>query len=189
MVLILSALVAIVAFRFRSRASHELKLIALQHQLAVLRRQRPGRPQLSSLDRLLWVLLYRIWGQCLGLFNPSLYAPRLRAGRKFLSGTSEEGIEPGSCRHDGLMLMLHLPRPRIPNGDDGPKMVNRALAQDASRCRAGALFLSLLCSAGQSPEIQTEGPAFSLGGHNDPCCSDPCRCLPVRHDRRFSKRR
>jgi putative transposase len=37
--------------------------IALQHQLAVLRRQRPGRPQLSSLDRLLWVWLYRIWPQ------------------------------------------------------------------------------------------------------------------------------
>ena len=63
MVSILSAFVAMSAFRFRSRASLELKLIALQHQLAVLRRQRPGRPQLSSLDRLLWVLLYRIWPQ------------------------------------------------------------------------------------------------------------------------------
>ena len=60
---ILFAVVSIFAFRFRSRASLELKLIALQHQLAVLRRQRPGRPQLSSLDRLLWVWLYRIWPQ------------------------------------------------------------------------------------------------------------------------------
>jgi hypothetical protein len=63
MVAILSAVVSIFAFRFRSRASLELELIALQHQLAVLRRQRPGRPQLSSLDRLLWVWLYRIWPQ------------------------------------------------------------------------------------------------------------------------------
>src|SRR5437588_12391544 len=63
MVAILSAVVSIFAFRFRSRASLELKLIALQHQLAVLRRQRPGRPQFSSLDRLLWVWLYRIWPQ------------------------------------------------------------------------------------------------------------------------------
>jgi hypothetical protein len=63
MVSILSAFVAIFAFRFRSRASLELRLIVLQHQLAVLRRQRPGRPQLSSLDRLLWVWLYRIWPQ------------------------------------------------------------------------------------------------------------------------------
>jgi putative transposase len=60
---ILSAIVSIFAFRFRSRVSLELKLIALQHQLAVLRRQRPGRPQLSSLDRLLWVCLYRIGPQ------------------------------------------------------------------------------------------------------------------------------
>jgi hypothetical protein len=63
MVAILSAVGSIFAFRFRSRASLELKLIALQHQLAVLRRQRLGRPQLSSLDRLLWVWLYRLWPQ------------------------------------------------------------------------------------------------------------------------------
>ena len=63
MVAILSAVALIFVFRFRSRAALELKLIALQHQLAVLRRQRPGRPQLSSLDQLLWVLLYRIWPQ------------------------------------------------------------------------------------------------------------------------------
>jgi hypothetical protein len=63
MATILSAVVSIFVFRFRSRAALELKLIALQHQLAVLHRQRPGRPQLSSLDRLLWVWLYRIWPQ------------------------------------------------------------------------------------------------------------------------------
>src|SRR5437660_12888597 len=63
MVTILSAVVSIFAFRFRSRAALELKLIALQHQLAVLRRQRPGRPQFSSIDPLLWVWLYRIWPQ------------------------------------------------------------------------------------------------------------------------------
>src|SRR5262245_42531195 len=63
MVTILCALVSIFAFRFRSRASLELRLLALQHQLSVLRRQRPGRPPLSSLDRLLWVWLYRIWPQ------------------------------------------------------------------------------------------------------------------------------
>ena len=63
MVTILLAVVSIFVLRFRSRAALELKPIALQHQLVVLRRQRPGRPQLSSLDRLLWVLLYRIWPQ------------------------------------------------------------------------------------------------------------------------------
>src|SRR4029077_17824388 len=63
MVAILSGGALIFVFRFRSRAALEFKPIALQHQLAVLRRQRPGRPQLSSLDRLLWGWLYRIWPQ------------------------------------------------------------------------------------------------------------------------------
>jgi putative transposase len=61
MVTILFVLVSILEFRVRSRASLELELVALRHQVAVLRRQRAGRPQLSSLDRLLWVWLYRIW--------------------------------------------------------------------------------------------------------------------------------
>ena len=63
MVAILSAVVSIFAFRFRGRASLELELVALRHQVTVLRRQRTCRPQLSSLDRLLWVWLYRIWPQ------------------------------------------------------------------------------------------------------------------------------
>ena len=63
MVTILWALVSIFEFRVRSRASLELELIALRHQVTVLRRRRPARPQLSSLDRLLWVWLYRIWPQ------------------------------------------------------------------------------------------------------------------------------
>src|SRR5215831_14736716 len=63
MVAILFAVLSILVFRFRSRAALELKVVALQHQLTVLCRQRPRRPQLSSLDWLLWVLLYRIWPQ------------------------------------------------------------------------------------------------------------------------------
>src|SRR5260370_2578875 len=86
MVTILSAVVSIFAFRFRSRASLELKLIALEHQLAVLRRQRPGRPQLSSLDRLLWVLLYRIWPQVVDamvLVKPATVVEWHRKGFRF----------------------------------------------------------------------------------------------------------
>ena len=53
------------ARRFRSRAVVELENLALRHQLHVLRRQRTGRPRLFAIDRLLWVLLYRLWPRCL----------------------------------------------------------------------------------------------------------------------------
>ena len=65
MIIILSALVSLLSFHFRSRASLELELIALRHQVTVLRRQHPGRPRLFRADRLLWVWLYRIWPQAL----------------------------------------------------------------------------------------------------------------------------
>src|SRR6267154_1204594 len=65
MIIILSALVSLLSFRFRGRASLELELIALRHQVTVLRRQRPGRPRLFRADRILWVWLYRIWPQAL----------------------------------------------------------------------------------------------------------------------------
>jgi putative transposase len=58
-------IVAVVARRFRSRAVVELENLALRHQLRVLRRQRPGRPRLFAIDRLLWVWLYQLWPRCL----------------------------------------------------------------------------------------------------------------------------
>src|SRR5271167_2972472 len=43
MLTILSAMISLVSFRFRRRASLELDVLALRHQVAVLHRQRPGR--------------------------------------------------------------------------------------------------------------------------------------------------
>ena len=63
----ISELLLWLAGRFRNRAELELEVIALRHQLAVLRRQRPGRPQLFAFDRLLWIWLYRVWPQCLNI--------------------------------------------------------------------------------------------------------------------------
>jgi putative transposase len=86
MVAILSAVVSIFAFRFRSRASLEFELIAVRHQLTVLRRHRPGRPQLSSIDRLLWVWLYRIWPQVIDamiLVKPATVVQWHRKGVRF----------------------------------------------------------------------------------------------------------
>src|ERR1700722_11194899 len=57
-------IVAAIVRRFRSRAILELENLALRHQLHVLRRQRPGRPHLITIERLLWVWFYRLWPRC-----------------------------------------------------------------------------------------------------------------------------
>jgi hypothetical protein len=46
---------------FRTRAFMQLEILALRHQLAVLQRRTPKRPSLKSADRLLWVMLSRVW--------------------------------------------------------------------------------------------------------------------------------
>jgi len=65
MITYLSAVASLLSFSFRSRASLELELLALRHQVTVLRRQWLGRARLFCADRLLWVWLYRIWPQAL----------------------------------------------------------------------------------------------------------------------------
>ena len=65
MLKLVRSIVSVLARRFRSRAVLELENLALRHQLHVLRRQRPGRPRLFAIDRLLWVWLYRLWPRCL----------------------------------------------------------------------------------------------------------------------------
>ena len=45
----------------RSRLELAAEILALRHQLAVRQRTAPKRPRLRPIDRLLWVLLSRIW--------------------------------------------------------------------------------------------------------------------------------
>src|SRR5690349_6163004 len=45
--------------RFRSKASLEVEILALRHQLNVLRRTSPRRAVLSNFDRMIFVCLYR----------------------------------------------------------------------------------------------------------------------------------
>ena len=52
------------AGRFCSRADRP-EVVALRHQLNALCRHRPGRPRLSSADRLLQVWLHLLWPRCL----------------------------------------------------------------------------------------------------------------------------
>ncbi len=50
---------------FRSRTALQLEVIVLRHQLEVLQRIRRARVRLTRLDRILWLLLYRLWPRCL----------------------------------------------------------------------------------------------------------------------------
>ena len=65
MLKLVHSVVSVLVRRFRNRAVLELENLALRHQLHVIRRQRPGRPRLFAVDRLLWVWLYRLWPRCL----------------------------------------------------------------------------------------------------------------------------
>lgn len=40
-----------------------IEILALRHQLTVLQRQTNKRPRLRTADRLLWVMLLRVWSQ------------------------------------------------------------------------------------------------------------------------------
>jgi putative transposase len=62
---ILSQLLSAVLSSFRDKAALQLELVALRHQIAVLKRKRTTRPRLSQIDRFFWVWLYRLWSGCL----------------------------------------------------------------------------------------------------------------------------
>src|SRR6266576_541186 len=48
---------------FRTRANMQIEILALRHQLAVLQRRTNKRASLRTADRLLWVMLSRLWAQ------------------------------------------------------------------------------------------------------------------------------
>jgi putative transposase len=57
------ALLAALRSTIRSRTELAVDVFALRHQLAVLRRQAPRPLRLRQTDRLLWVLLSRVWSK------------------------------------------------------------------------------------------------------------------------------
>ena len=59
----LMTLLATLSSIFRSRAALELENLALRHQIGV-RRVAAKRPKLTSVDRLLWICLSRLWRGC-----------------------------------------------------------------------------------------------------------------------------
>src|SRR5215467_7949465 len=57
----LAALLVTLRSIIRSRVDLQLENLALRHQIGVLQRSVKRRPQLTSMDRLLWVYLSRTW--------------------------------------------------------------------------------------------------------------------------------
>jgi hypothetical protein len=55
------ALVALVGSTFQTRSGMQAEIAALRHQLAVLQRSAPRRLRLQQSDRMLWILLSRLW--------------------------------------------------------------------------------------------------------------------------------
>jgi transposase InsO family protein len=60
---ILSTLIFLLTFRFRRRRSLELEVIALRHQLCVLKRRQRHLPHILPVDRFIWSWLYRAYPQ------------------------------------------------------------------------------------------------------------------------------
>ena len=67
------ALFAWLASSFRTRAALQAEIFALRHQLAVFQKNAPHRLRLHRSDRLLWVVLCRVWygwRRCLQMVQP-----------------------------------------------------------------------------------------------------------------------
>jgi hypothetical protein len=71
----LIACLAAIRASVRERADLAAEILALRHQLAVLRRAAPSRPRLSLVDRWLWVLLswcWTRWRQSVQIVQPAM---------------------------------------------------------------------------------------------------------------------
>ena len=98
LLLLLHALRAVV----RPRADLVLENLALRQQVATLKEKRPG-PKLSSVDRLFWVLLRRVWSrwaQVLEIVQPATVVRWHRAGFRAFWRWRSRPKKPGRPRVD-----------------------------------------------------------------------------------------
>src|SRR5436305_14989314 len=84
---------------FRSKTSLEAEMLALRHQLNVLRRTSPRRPVFSNFDRMVFVCLYRI--------APRILDALTIESRKPLSGGIGQAFAPsGAGNRVGVLAGL-----------------------------------------------------------------------------------
>jgi putative transposase len=60
---ILISLISTFLASFRTRLALQTEILALRHQIIVLRRSVSSRPKLRAWDRFLWIWLLRLWPQ------------------------------------------------------------------------------------------------------------------------------
>src|SRR3974377_1495776 len=82
----------------RSRIDLQLENLALRHQIGVLQRSLKKRPKLTSMDRLLWVSLFRIWRDwrsTLAIVKPQTVVAWHRAAFRLFWTWKERSGKPG----------------------------------------------------------------------------------------------
>ena len=75
---VLPILITLLRSAFRSRAAVEIENLALRHQVNVLKRSVKHRPKLRPADRLLWLILSRVWSDwrsALAIVQPETSSP------------------------------------------------------------------------------------------------------------------
>jgi hypothetical protein len=83
MLISLTTLFATLSSIFHSRAALGLENLALRNQIGILQRSARKRPKLTSVDRLLWVWLSRLWRSwrsALAIVKPETVLAWHRAG-------------------------------------------------------------------------------------------------------------
>jgi hypothetical protein len=110
---------------FRSRASLEIEILALRHQLNILRRKSPKRPTFGSIDRVVFAGLYGLAPgvlSALAIVRPETVVRWHRAkvglrARTLDHAGEASGAEGGAafrCEHEGRLGFLFPPKPPQP---------------------------------------------------------------------------
>src|SRR6516164_7315398 len=107
-----TALLAAIRSGLRTRAELAAEIVALRHQLAVLQQAAPRRLGFSRADRLLWVLLSRVWSGWRGavqIVQPATVVAwhrRWRSARPRLGSPSDRNRRPRADPHDASRQSL-----------------------------------------------------------------------------------
>jgi hypothetical protein len=122
---------------FQSRLQLQAEIVALRHQIGVLRRSQPGRVHLCAADRLFWVWLTRLWSgwpSALAIVKPATVISWHRQGFRLYcgwrSGRGRAGRPTVSQEVRGLIRKISLANVRW-----GAHRIHGDCSNSESRCR------------------------------------------------------